>query len=253
MIRSADLLGGHLKAIEGLMDDIGVEKSAIGEEYERLDSLVKKLLYPVIITTPTPAPVVPKTFFLNEQHELPRQRPRKNPATSEVTDAPALGSGAMEMLRMFVTFEPHGLTRTQAATLSGVSYKSSSVDTYLSRLRAKGFITTGDSIVRATLEGQSFVVNLDGPVHQRPRSGPEMLHFWRDRARKKLGGRCITILEHLVAVGRVGLDLGTLAVRAGVSPTSSSMDTYMSRLRSNDLVRRGDERGMVAAADWFFT
>ncbi|MCU1488268.1 MAG: hypothetical protein JWN67_5014 [Actinomycetia bacterium] len=157
--------------------------------------------------------------------------PRPAPTTS-TTDLPA---GEAKILTAIAQY-PDGVTREQLSVLTG--YKKSSRDTYLQRLRTRGFIETG-STIRATDEGRDALGDEFEPLP----TGEALQEHWL--ATLPEGER--RILVELLGAYPAGVSRDDLSDATGYK--KSSRDTYLQRMRSRQLVTTdGDPR----AADVLF-
>ncbi len=133
---------------------------------------------------------------------------------------------------------PAGLRREQLTVLTG--YKRSSRDTYIQRLRERGYASSDSERVTATLEGIAAL-----PDAQPLPTGQALRDFWL--ARLPQGER--TILEVLIAKYPNGIDRAALDE---LTPYKrSSRDTYLMRLSAKELVVFAG-RGQVRATGELF-
>jgi hypothetical protein len=133
---------------------------------------------------------------------------------------------------------PGGVTREQLTILIG--YKRSSRDTYLQRLRTRGFVDDRGKLITATSDGVAAL----GTDYQPLPVGAELRQYWLERLPR--GEREIFSLavEHYPrAVQKSELDTLTNYKR-------SSRDTYIQRLRARLLVV--DQDGAIKASDLLF-
>jgi hypothetical protein len=119
---------------------------------------------------------------------------------------------------------PKGATREQLTVLTG--YKRSSRDTYLQRLREKGYVTIAGNTSQATRPG----VEALGPDFTPLPTGARLRDYWLERLpegeRKILG---LLMACYPRALDRLSIDRQTDYKR-------SSRDTYIQRLRSRQLL-----------------
>ena len=133
---------------------------------------------------------------------------------------------------------PDGATREQLSILTG--YKRSSRDTYIQRLREKGYVEANDLIV-ATIEGISAL----GPDFQPLPTGDKLREYWLQRLPE--GERAI--LEVLVSAFPRAVDRESIDQDTGYK--RSSRDTYIQRLKARQLVENVG-RGEVRASEVLF-
>lgn len=134
---------------------------------------------------------------------------------------------------------PGGCTREQLTVLTG--YKRSSRDTYLQRLRERGFVESNGDALGATAAGIAEL----GPDYEPLPTGAALLRHWLER----LPSGEASILELVVSKYPKPADRDWLSEKSGYQ--RSSRDTYIQRLRSRKLVDAVG-RGEVKASDELF-
>jgi hypothetical protein len=142
-------------------------------------------------------------------------------------DAPAC-SGALRRIMIALAQHPEGLTDRKIGVFSGVSTKGGSFGTYLSRARGAGWIDDNRGGIRRITEAGIAAVGDFEPLP----TGPELAKFWTN----ELGGATARILKVLIDAYPEGLHDETIGERAEVSTSGGSFGTYLSRLRSRDLL-----------------
>ncbi len=150
-----------------------------------------------------------------------------------------LGKGAREILAALRSMHPRALSRTQLATLAGLSPSSGSYATYLSTLRSNALIEEG-VMLRLTAEG----LIVAGPK-TKPPTTEQLLERWTS----KLQGAARTMLEVLVDVYPKSMTYAELGAAVKVNPRSGSFSTYLSKLRSNELI--STDKGSACASPVF--
>lgn len=171
----------------------------------------------------------------------------RNAAPSRSIAAPAprktnghgepLPRGEAAVLAACIQF-PDGLRREQLTVLTG--YKRSSRDTYIQRLRERGYVTASSDRVQATDEGVAA-----HPDAEPLPTGDQLQRYWFERLPE--GERAIlkVLVEHYPdAVPRDELSESTNYKR-------SSRDTYLQRLAAKQLVTE-PQRGFVSASETLF-
>lgn len=148
-----------------------------------------------------------------------------------------LPKGEAALLQACIQY-PDGLRREQLTVLSG--YKKSSRDTYIQRLRERGFVAVAGELVKATDAGREAMPDA-APLP----TGEELQEFWRDRLPE--GER--KIFDELVRVYPKSITREELGERAGYQ--KSSRDTYLQRMRAKQLIEEPG-RGEVRAAEALF-
>jgi hypothetical protein len=168
-----------------------------------------------------------------------RQRVRPAPAAPRRVEGPPSSSvGTSGLRRMLVALaqRPNGLTNRQLGVRAGVSSRSGTFSTYLSRARSANWIE-GSGTLRITDEGLRALGSYD-PLPE----GPALADYWIN----SLGGGAARMLRVLVDAAPRGLTNAELGQRAEISHGSGTFSTYLSRLRSLELV---EGRGELRASD----
>lgn len=127
----------------------------------------------------------------------------------------------------------------QVGFIAGYSHKSGTWATYLSRLRSQGLIAP-KGILELTDAGSKQAAL--------PRETPDPAAF-RDTVLMKIDGPLRRIMEPLLHAYPGALSSQLAGERAGYSHTSGTCATYLSRLRSLDLI---EPKGPLRAKDWLF-
>lgn len=166
-----------------------------------------------------------------------KPRPR-----SGSTDAGALDRGATGILATLVSRHPMKVTRSQLATLSGRSIKSSSFTAQVATLKREGYIEETGGLICATRAG----LDLYGGARPSPQSSAEVQEMWR----RALDDGPRKMLDELIRVFPHGHARDDLARNSGYSPTSSSVGAHLKMLRDNNLAEVRD--GKVFAAETLF-
>lgn len=174
---------------------------------------------------------------------LPRrvEMPVRTRAASAVTGSGpgggSLGKGERAILAVLSQY-PHGKNRRALGTLSGYTASGGSFGTYISRLRGKGCIDGSDPI-RITDEGLTAL----GAFEPLPR-GEELQSYWLAR----LGKGEAAILRVLIDRYPDVLSRDELGQLSGYEASGGSFGTYLSRLRTKELI---DERELRASEAFF--
>lgn len=178
--------------------------------------------------------------------------PKREPAAShgharKSSPAPAGGDGdvsgpeqkILDAIRWWNVLGIAAPSHAQTAFIAGYSHKSGSWATYLSRLRTKGLIEgRGDLVL--TDQGAAIAAEPGAPP------SAEALHR---AVLGKIDGPLQRILTPLLEAYPNGLTHPEAAEKAGYSYQSGSWATYLSRLRSLDLIAG---RGELKAEPWLF-
>lgn len=180
--------------------------------------------------------------------EPPRHR------TSSKAKAPALaaassgsrsdsevGNGGLHRILIALAQRPQGLSMWQIGVRAGLSARSGTFSTYLSRARRKSWIEGRAQQIQITEAGRAAL----GHYEPLP-TGKALLDYWI----AQLGRGGITRL--LIAVWSAhprSLSLPVAAAEAGLAAGSGTFSTYVSRLRALELVHG---RGELRASDELF-
>jgi hypothetical protein len=134
---------------------------------------------------------------------------------------------------------PQGRTKNQISILSGYSSTSSGYDNALSKLRSLEYITRGNPVVITDLGLAAL-----GTWNPLP-TGESLQSHWVHRL-----GKCeSTILSALLRVHPGTLTKEEVAEQTGYSTSSSGFDNALSKLRTLELITRGQP---IKASDDFF-
>jgi len=168
------------------------------------------------------------------QARVTATRPRAPSAVSEGNGS--LSKGESAILAGCIMY-PSGISREHLSVLT--PYKRSSRDTYIQKLRERGYVVTSANMVQATNEGCSAMPDAE-PLP----TGEALRAYWMERLSK--GER--EILTYLVNAYPNNVKRDDLS-EAGY--TRSSRDTYLQRLRARSLITE-PARGIVRATDNLF-
>lgn len=151
---------------------------------------------------------------------------------------PAITGGLRRMMIALAQRMP--LNRGQLGIRAGVSPKGGSFDTYLSRARTAGWIDgRGEFVI--TPAGLKAL----GSYQPLP-EGSALLEYWLN----KFGGGAHRMLKVLAEVYPKSLSREELGEASGVSPAGGSFDTYLSRLRTLELIEgRGEFKASAELFD----
>jgi uncharacterized protein len=152
-----------------------------------------------------------------------------------------IGSGGLRRILIALAQRPQGLSMRQLGVRAGLSSRSGTFSTYLSRARRKGWIEGRSQQIKITESGRAAL----GHYESLP-TGRALLDYWI----AQLGQGGITRL--LIAVWSAHpqpLSLASAAAEAGLAAGSGTFSTYVSRLRALELVHG---RGELRASDELF-
>jgi hypothetical protein len=183
----------------------------------------------------TSVPIAPKRA---ESHETAR-RVKPLPVASGNGALSGSEQKIINAIRWWNVLGVAGPSHAQVAFIAGYSHKSGTWATYLSRLRSAGMIEgRGDLVL--TDEGAAIAHEPDVP--------PSGEHL-REVVLDKLDGPLAKILEPIIEAYPNALTHAEAAGVAGYSHSSGTWATYLSRLRSLDLI---EGRGDLQAQEWMF-
>lgn len=193
----------------------------------------KKAMTDIMGAIPSPAPSKP---------QQPLQKPAQpRAAVSNGHTREIFGSEhrIIDAIRWWNVMGIRAPSHAQVAFIAGYSHKSGTWATYLSRLRSAGMI-----------EGRGDLILMPpGAEHARePEIEPTREGLW-SAVLGKIDAPLQRILKPLIAAYPEGLSHADVAKEAGYSPSSGTWATYLSRLRSLDLI---DGRGALRAQSWLF-
>ncbi len=171
--------------------------------------------------SPRPAPSVPPKS---------RSRAKAMPVRSDTVDI----GPEKKPLAVLVGMYPAGCTEAQWATQGGYARKGGTWQTYKSRLRSNGHIEERGGMFYATDTG---VAALGGTtnVDQLPTDTAGLVDYWASKI--TAAGR---MLRYLADQYPTRLTRDELAIGMGMTATGGSFQTYLSRLRSNELIEEDD-------------
>ena len=157
------------------------------------------------------------------------------PLLHPVIDGEVVKGGLRRML-IALAQRSQGLTNAQIGVRAGLSSKSGTFATYLSRARSQGWISDNGSVRTITEAGLGAL----GSFEALPK-GRELAAYWI----RELGGGASRMLQALVDAYPEALTNSEIGERAGISSASGTFATYMGRIRSLELATG---RGQVQAS-----
>jgi hypothetical protein len=155
-------------------------------------------------------------------------------------EALRLPKGARDILRALGSRHPTSLTRTQLATLAGLSPNSGTFSTYLSRLNVEGYLGLCDGKYGLSAEGAKIIEGAFPNVECLGHTSEDLVRLWSS----KLPGASKNLLEAFARYG--SLTREQAAELVGMSPSSGTFSTYLSKLTSNGLVTKTSEGYVIA-------
>jgi hypothetical protein len=171
----------------------------------------------------------------------PRPAPNGGPPAATRTHF-RIGQSGLRRMLVALAQRPQGLSRGQLGVRAGLSSRSGTFDTYLSRARAAGWITGSASALTITADGVASL----GAFEPLP-TGQGLLAHWLSELGHSGAARMLRVIADAYPAA---LSRAELAARAGLSDRSGTFDTYLSRLRTLELV---EGRGELRASEELFT
>ena len=229
------LANGQLQEARGLVGQLEAVVGQVGEVAKSLSAQIARAVAGPVHHRPPPRPNAP----------VPRESPTARRVSAGTVSRPGpagCATGLPRGERLILTAaagHPGGVTREQLSVLTG--FKRSSRDTYLQRLRTRGYVDgSGESIV-ATDAG---VAALGSDFEPLP-TGDALRDYWLGRLPE--GER--KILEVLIRHYPDEVDRESLG--EATEYKRSSRDTYLQRLASRKLVVTGGRGTVKASPDLF--
>lgn len=144
-------------------------------------------------------------------------------------DVKKIRAGAERILMSLLQWYPKQLTRSKVAAMVAMKKTGGTFGTYLSDLRVAGLIQVNGDLLSATESARHIYA---GRVQRAPRSTREVVELWTP----KLRAGALRILEVLIAHrGQMVLrtDVGR---KVGMEPSGGTFGTYLSDLRTAELI-----------------
>ena len=229
------------RAVARAVAEIEKDRKSVEQENARaiqdLRGRLNKIAQLAALNGNAPAAVEPKPI----KPQVIADRPLQPPRRIDVTENDKVGQGGVRRILTALAQRPGGLSTRQIGVRARLSSKSGSFSTYLSRARGNNWIVGDRNLVQITNEGLTALGNYD-PLP----TGDALLQHWL----QELGdGGASRILSVLAAAYPQQLAKDDVAERAGLSGTSGSFSTYLSRLRSLELI---EGKGELRASDELF-
>lgn len=212
-----------LANIQGGMDAIEFAKDKIGQWFRNAEG-AKEFLRPAPppqvyakLHAPAPKPVVLVT-------EWPGVKTRGNGAGD-----PEVGKSGLRKMLVALAQRPTGLTRRQLGVRAGLSSQTGTFGTYLSKMRTNHWISDeSDGRIKITAAGAAALGSYE-PLPE----GQDLLAYWVRELGESGASRMLQALagKYPDAVSRE--ELGRLS---NLSPETGSFGTYLSRLRTLELI-----------------
>ena len=216
---------------------MGMAKEFVGQLPSLRQDILNKLIVARHVAKAIPAPVMPKP-------RIAPPKPAVGPGHGTVVvdlniDDITLSKCERSILRALVQY-PQGRSGIQLAVLTGYSLHSGSFKNSLGRLRTYQLISRTHPI-EITENGKTALGDDWEPLP----TGQELIRYWLDQLSK-----CEkAILNSLLAVYPEGMTPDQLGEQTGYSPSSGSFKNSLGRMRTLELVQRGQP---IKASEHFF-
>lgn len=171
---------------------------------------------------------------------LPVQRPKNGTSNGASKEMPV--SGGLQRMLVALAQSPRGLSSRQLGLRAGLSSKSGTFKTYLSKARTEKWVEGGGDLMRITEAGHRQLPPSYSPLP----TGAALRDYWL----RQLGGGAARMLEALAEVYPRALTNEGLGEKANLSANSGTFKTYLSRLRTLELVTG---RGELRASEELFS
>lgn len=217
-----------------IRDGVTEALEVIDSEMSRLESLLPEALD---ARTDVPVDVLLSERQWRREHEAPKATP-KPPLPTRMDGISKKLSKAEKAILSVLAQYPQGRTKTQVALLTGYAGGGGGFLNALGSLRSMGLVNKGDPIT-ITPEGEAAITGLWEPLP----SGSELREHWKAKSGKggigKAGG---AILDALAAVWPNSMTKEELAAVTGYAVGGGGFLNALGRLRTLELVERGDPR-----------
>jgi hypothetical protein len=198
----------------------------------------------------SPSPAVAKRIGASEGPERGGHKPLMRNRSEHITSRSPIGStagdnispgGGLRRIMIALAQHPNGLSQSQIGVFAGLSSKGGTFSTYLSRARSNGWIYGEKNLVAITQAG----IEALGAFEMLP-TGELLYQYWL----AKLGNSgAARILQALHDCYPSALTKDEIGERAQISSAGGSFSTYLSRLRSLELI--SGTREIQASAELF--
>lgn len=167
--------------------------------------------------------------------------PRVSDGSGSAGDA-SIGNSGLSRMLVALAQRPQGLKRNQLGLRAMVSTKGGSFNTYLSKARVNGWVDTSGDRIRLTGAGLAALGSYD-PL---PEGRALLDHYLRELGSSGAG----RMLQVIAAAYPQALTREELSERSNVSAAGGSFNTYLSKLRTLELI---EGRGELRASEELFS
>lgn len=233
------LKNGQLDRTEKIADRL----QAFADKFTAETAELRRLIAPAAAPRPAPVPTTRVAVGPRVTMTVPtRLMKQSSCATATENGTAEVGRGGLRRILIALAQRP-GLTNRQIGVRAGLSSGSGSFGTYMSVARKQGWIVD---------EGEKRFVTDDGIAalgdYEPLPSGSGLLNYWLGDLGNSGAARILTALAQAYPEGLTNEQLGEAA---GMSSGSGSFGTYMSKLRTLELIQSAG-RGLSKASDELF-
>ncbi len=221
--RINDLIHGMRLMVGSLQDVLGVVER-VQNEVRQSSAKIGQLKQPV-----------KHSVQFEDRLKLSKASNRQAAPSSE------LGNSGLRRILIALAQYPQGRSARQIGILAGLSSKSGSFNTYLSKGRSSGWIDGERGLLRITDGGVTALGDFD-PL---PR-GQELLEYWLRDLGDSGAARILRVLADRYPKSMSKAEVGAAA---NLSHASGSFNTYLSKLRTLELI---EGRGELRASETLF-
>lgn len=231
-LATIERVGGRLASLTERLAEASTNLRTVSEDMLRLAAAKTLALAPA---KPVAAARVSNGAATPRMTAMPRAQPRREAANGDAS----VGTSGLRRMLIALAQRPQGLSNRQLGVRAGVSSRSGTFSTYLSKARTNGWVN-GSGSLEITDAGLQAL----GSYEPLP-SGTDLLAYWVG----ELGGGASRMLQVLAEVYPQELTNEALGERADISHRSGTFSTYLSKLRTLELV---EGRGALRASKEFF-
>lgn len=217
---------GPIQTAKTAVDDIWQALKPLGHEADQA------------LVSPAAAPTA--TASVQTAASRPPQAPHRPSSGQPTPSHPDIGKSGLQRILIALAQRPQGLTRRQIGVRAGISSGSGTFSTYLSKARSSGWIEAGQ-VVTITPAG----IKALGTYQPLP-AGRELLRYWLNDLGSSGAARLLTALANCYP-RTMSRELAAKA--ADMSPDSGTFSTYLSKLRTLELIEGRDQ--LKASAEFF--
>jgi hypothetical protein len=193
-----------------------------------------------------------RNFIKDQKTKIPEIKFRRQPAIeflntksnfqgipkndSKSVNNSTIRGGAKRMLQAIASFHPDALSKQQVGAIAGLSFKSGTFNTYLSALKTNNLISEESGGFVVTESG----IDEAGDTSTIPNDLNGIITMWSGKVKGGASRMLLTIYEKYPDE----LSKEDLGTSVGITHTSGTFNTYLSKLRGLGLIRV--ERQMVS-------